>query len=62
MIFKFPFLKIRRQAIKELPQFCKDTKEHTPRIGDILAQLLTTEESTELQQVHLSLQTLAKVL
>lgn len=51
---------IRKQAIKDLPQLCKDTKEHTPKIGDILAQLLVTEDTTELQQVHQSLLTLAK--
>ncbi|XP_055593117.1 apoptosis inhibitor 5 homolog [Uranotaenia lowii] len=51
---------IRKQAIKDLPQLCKDTKEHTPKIADILAQLLVTEDVTELQQVHQSLLTLAK--
>ncbi|XP_050077421.1 apoptosis inhibitor 5 homolog isoform X1 [Anopheles maculipalpis] len=51
---------IRRQAIKDLPQLCRDTTEHTPRIGDILAQLLITEDSAELLQVHQSLLTLAK--
>lgn len=51
---------IRKQAIKDLPQLCKDTKEHTPKIADILAQLLITEDVTELQQVHQSLLTLAK--
>ncbi|XP_041777875.1 apoptosis inhibitor 5 homolog [Anopheles merus] len=51
---------IRRQAIKDLPQLCRETTEHTPRIGDILAQLLITEDSTELLQVHQSLLTLAK--
>lgn len=54
-------LQIRKQAIKDLPQLCKDTKEHTPKIADILAQLLITEDVTELQQVHQSLLTLAKV-
>lgn len=48
------------KAIKELPQLCKDNKEHTPKIADILAQLLLSEDTLELQQVHLSLQTLAK--
>uniref|UniRef100_A0A182T2B0 Apoptosis inhibitor 5/fibroblast growth factor 2-interacting factor 2 n=1 Tax=Anopheles maculatus TaxID=74869 RepID=A0A182T2B0_9DIPT len=51
---------IRRQAIKDLPQLCRDTTEHTPRIADILAQLLITEDSAELLQVHQSLLTLAK--
>uniref|UniRef100_A0A182NAY7 Apoptosis inhibitor 5/fibroblast growth factor 2-interacting factor 2 n=1 Tax=Anopheles dirus TaxID=7168 RepID=A0A182NAY7_9DIPT len=51
---------IRRQAIKDLPQLCREATEHTPRIGDILAQLLITEDSVELLQVHQSLLTLAK--
>ncbi|XP_053694086.1 apoptosis inhibitor 5 homolog isoform X2 [Sabethes cyaneus] len=51
---------IRKQAIKDLPLLCKDSKEHTPKIGDILAQLLVTDDVIELQQVHLSLLTLAK--
>jgi hypothetical protein len=49
-------------AIKELPTFCKDAKENTPRISDILAQLLNSSDPTELQQVNLSLQLLAKVI
>lgn len=48
------------QAIKDLPNFCKETKEHTAKIADILAQLLVSDEPLELQQVHLSLQNLAK--
>lgn len=55
------FVKIRRQAIKDLPQLCKDNKDNTAKIGDILAQLLVVEDASELTQVHLSLQTLAKV-
>uniref|UniRef100_A0A336LLF0 CSON011073 protein n=1 Tax=Culicoides sonorensis TaxID=179676 RepID=A0A336LLF0_CULSO len=51
---------IRRQAIKDLPNFCKDTKEHTPKIADILSQLLVSDDPLELQQVHLSLSQLAK--
>lgn len=51
---------IRKQAIKDLPQLCKETKEHTPKMADILAQLLITEDVTELQQVHQSLLTLSK--
>lgn len=53
-------IQIRRQAIKDLPQLCKDTKEYTPKIGDTLAQLLVLEDSTELQQVNMSLQTITK--
>jgi len=51
---------IRRQAIKDLPALCKDNKEYTPKIADILAQLLVSEDPTELQTVHLSLQNVAK--
>lgn len=54
-------VQIRRQAIKDLPLLCKETKEHTPRIADILAQLLLAEDAVELQQVHMSLQALAKL-
>lgn len=53
---------IRRQAIKELPQLCKDNKENIPRISDSLAQLLVVAEAgAELQQVHLSLEALVKL-
>ncbi|XP_055684855.1 apoptosis inhibitor 5 homolog [Lutzomyia longipalpis] len=50
---------IRRQAIKDLPQLCKDTKENIPKIADSLAQLLFLD-GTELAVVYFSLQTLAK--
>lgn len=53
---------IRRMAIKELPAFCKDTKENTPRVSDILAQLLNATDSAELQQVNTSLSSVSKVL
>lgn len=43
-----------------MPNFCKDTKEHTPKIADILSQLLVSDDPMELQQVHLSLGQLAK--
>lgn len=55
-------IQIRRQAIKDLPQLCKDSKEHTSKIADILAQLLIVEDASELQQVHMSLVALAKVI
>lgn len=55
-------IQIRRMAIKELPAFCKDAKENTPRISDILAQLLNASDQTELQQVNISLQALSKVI
>lgn len=53
-------IQIRRQAIKDLPLLCKDSKEYTSRIGDILAQLLIVDDPLELQQVHMSLQQLLK--
>lgn len=53
-------IQIRRQAIKDLPLLCKDTKEHIPKIGDILAQLLVVDDQLELQQVHMSLQQILK--
>ena len=34
------YYQIRRQAIKGLPDLCKDTPEHLPRIADVLTQLL----------------------
>lgn len=53
---------IRRHAIKELPQLCKDNKENISRISDSLAQLLVVAEAgPELQQVHLSLEALVKL-
>uniref|UniRef100_A0A1B6EI71 Apoptosis inhibitor 5/fibroblast growth factor 2-interacting factor 2 n=1 Tax=Cuerna arida TaxID=1464854 RepID=A0A1B6EI71_9HEMI len=51
-------LSIRRQAIKDLPSLCKDTKEHTKKIADILAQLLMAEDSSELSTVQTALLTL----
>lgn len=40
-------MSIRKQAIKVLPNLCKDTKEHTLRVADILAQLLQLEDPQE---------------
>jgi Apoptosis inhibitory protein 5 (API5) len=57
----FVFVQIRRLAIKELPSFCKDLKENTPKISDILAQLLNATDPMEVQQVNISLQALSKV-
>jgi hypothetical protein len=54
-------IQIRRMAIKELPAFCKDAKENTPRISDILAQLLNASDPNEVQQVNTSLSVLSKV-
>jgi hypothetical protein len=54
-------VQIRRQAIKDLPLLCKDNSDYTPKIADILAQLLVAEDAAELQQVHQSLQQLVKM-
>lgn len=53
-------LQIRKQAIKDLPTLCKDNKEHTARIADILAQLLQAEDTSELAVVHNSIMSLMK--
>lgn len=52
---------IRKQAIKDLPTLCKDHKEHTQRIADILAQLLQSEDTTEINVVTSSLLTILKI-
>ncbi|XP_039294659.1 apoptosis inhibitor 5 [Nilaparvata lugens] len=52
---------IRKQATKDLPSLCKDNKEHTQRIADILAQLLQAEDKSELAVVQNSLMTLFKI-
>lgn len=44
-----------------MPQFCRENKNHTAKIADILAQLLIVEDTGELQQVHIALQTILKV-
>ncbi|CAH2062846.1 unnamed protein product, partial [Iphiclides podalirius] len=51
---------IRKQAIKDLPTMCKTNKEHTQRIADILAQLLQSEDATEISVVTNSLVTILK--
>jgi hypothetical protein len=61
MIITEMLFQIRRLAIKELPSFCRDTKENTPKISDILAQLLNATDSMELTTVNLALSTLSKV-
>nr|XP_026491582.1 apoptosis inhibitor 5 [Vanessa tameamea] len=51
---------IRKQAIKDLPLMCKNNKEHTTRIADILAQLLQSEDATEINVVTNSLVSILK--
>ena len=61
VLIPIELFQIRRLSIKELPSLCKDFKENTPKISDILAQLLNASDASEVQQVNLSLQTLSKV-
>lgn len=51
---------IRKQAIRDLPLLCKDSPENLPRIADVLAQLLQTEDVGELNLVQTSLLSLMK--
>ncbi|CAG5055936.1 unnamed protein product [Parnassius apollo] len=51
---------IRKQAIKDLPIMCKTNKEHTQRIADILAQLLQSDDATEINVITNSLVTILK--
>ncbi|KAI8567930.1 hypothetical protein RHMOL_Rhmol02G0159300 [Rhododendron molle] len=53
-------IKVRVQAIRGLPLFCKDTPEHLSKIIDILAQLLTAEENVERDAVHKALLSLLR--
>ncbi|GKU94447.1 hypothetical protein SLEP1_g7943 [Rubroshorea leprosula] len=50
----------RVQAIRGLPLFCKDTKEHSSKIVDILVQLLTAEETVERDAVHKALMSILR--
>lgn len=52
---------IRKQAIKDLPSFCKDSKEYVPKIADVLAQMLQADDSSEITIVHSSLMTIFKL-
>ncbi len=52
---------IRKQAIKELPGFCKGMPEHLPRIADIMTQLLQSEDQGELAVVQQALTQLFKI-
>lgn len=51
---------IRRYAIKELPNFCKDNPTNVSKIADILSQLLATDDNVELVVVQGSLYQLLK--
>jgi Apoptosis inhibitory protein 5 (API5) len=61
MILIVEHFQIRRLSIKELPNFCKDSKENTPKISDILAQLLISTDALEIITVNGALASLSKV-
>lgn len=46
---------IRKQAVKALPNICRDAPENVFKIADVLAQLSQTEDTTELGVVFNSL-------
>ncbi|KAF4523882.1 hypothetical protein B566_EDAN010200 [Ephemera danica] len=52
---------IRKQAVRDLPNFCRDHKEYSRKISDILAQLLQVEDSGELSVVYTALMNLFKI-
>lgn len=49
---------IRKQAIKDLPMLCRESKEFLPKIADVLSQLLQTQDSSELAVIQNSLMSL----
>ena len=54
-------INIRKQAIKDLPTICKESKQFVAKTTDILTQLLVSEDPTELQIVTVSLVALYKL-
>ncbi|KAG1652481.1 Apoptosis inhibitor 5 [Nymphon striatum] len=54
-------LSIRKQAIKDLPLFCKDNTQDLSKIADVLTQLLQSNDNQELIIVQNSLTTLFKI-
>ena len=51
---------VRLTAIRELPFLCKVLKEYLPKIVDVLAQLLQTEDEAELRMIQSALSQLYK--
>ena len=49
---------IRKQAIKDLPNLCREMKEFLPKVADVLVQLLQTEDKSEAVVIHNSLMSL----
>ncbi|XP_037071358.1 LOW QUALITY PROTEIN: apoptosis inhibitor 5-like [Pollicipes pollicipes] len=52
---------IRKQAIKDLPQLCRESRTFLPKIADVLAQLLQSDDTSEIKEVHSSLTVLFKI-
>jgi len=49
---------IRKQAIKDLPMLCRESKDFLPKIADVLSQLLQTQDPSELVVIQNSLMSL----
>jgi len=49
---------IRKQAIKDLPMLCRESKDFLPKIADVLSQLLQTQDTSELSVIQNSLMSL----
>lgn len=47
--------------MRDLPNFCREHKEFTRKVADILAQLLQVEDSGELSVVYTALMNLFKI-
>ncbi|KAL7642449.1 UNVERIFIED_CONTAM: hypothetical protein RMT77_007010 [Armadillidium vulgare] len=54
-------ISIRKQAIKDLPSFCKAKPDLIPKVADILAQLLQMEDQGEIIMIQNALTTLFKI-
>lgn len=52
---------IRKQAIRDLSNLCKESKDYVPKVTDSLTQLLLAEDPSELQIVNASLVTLLRL-
>ncbi len=54
-------MQIRKQAIKDLATLCKDSKEYVAKISFALAQILQSDDSSEISIVHNSVATLFQI-
>lgn len=59
-IFNF-FSQIRKQAIKDLVSVCKDNKGAVRKIAYALAQILQSEDNSEVTAVHNSIASLYQI-